>query len=149
MTALLLALAVASMQLVAERRSQRTAEKPARDRKPPPHTCHRGRAAVSRHDERAVSALPSSEVFDTLRLRCIEAAGRPLAVDCFAEMAEGDLGSVRARACPMRNRETSSSLCSPARSLAAISSSRARDSSALQVGVPECDQFVTAVTTAC
>jgi hypothetical protein len=87
---------------------------------------------------------PEHAVFDTLRLRCLEDKWPVAAVDCFATMAEGDLGKC-SRAMPDDQRETIFAALS-GRERASIYVTRARLEQ-LDVGVPECDRFVAAVTT--
>ncbi|HEY5949656.1 MAG TPA: hypothetical protein VIV40_29380, partial [Kofleriaceae bacterium] len=88
---------------------------------------------------------PEHDVFDTLRLRCLEDVWPVHAVDCFATMAEGDLGKC-SRNLPDAARETIFAALAglePGRSLY-VTKARLEQ---LQVGVPECDRFVSAVTT--
>ena len=87
---------------------------------------------------------PDHDVFDTLRLRCTEDSWPVAAVDCFATMAEGELGKC-SRNLPDAMRETIFSALA-GKDQASIVVTRARLEQ-LQVGVPECDRFVAAVTT--
>jgi hypothetical protein len=87
---------------------------------------------------------PDHRVFDTLRARCIEDAWPAAAVDCFATMAEGDLGRC-SRNMPDTMREAIFAALSGKEPAASIYVTRARLQQ-LQVGVPECDRFVAAVT---
>lgn len=88
---------------------------------------------------------PENEVFDRLRLRCIEDQWPTSAVDCFAVMAEGDLGKC-SRTMSDDMRETIFAALSGRDQHGSIYVTRARLEQ-LQVGVPECDRFVSAVTT--
>ena len=88
---------------------------------------------------------PDHRVFDTLRARCIEDAWPVAAVDCFATMAEGDLGRC-ARNMPDAMREAIFAALAGKEPGTNIYVTRARLQQ-LQVGVPECDRFVAAVTT--
>jgi hypothetical protein len=90
---------------------------------------------------------PESSVFDAMRERCETDAWPAVAVTCFAKMREGDLGRC-AKELPESMRNAMFAVFGggpPDR--AAIEVARAR-LSILAVGVPECDQFVTAVSTA-
>ena len=87
---------------------------------------------------------PDHRVFDTLRARCLEDAWPAAAVDCFATMAEGDLGRC-SRNMPDAMREAIFAALSGKEPGANIYVTRARLQQ-LQVGVPECDRFVAAVT---
>lgn len=87
---------------------------------------------------------PEQDVFDTLRLRCMEDSWPVAAVDCFATMAEGELGKC-SRDMPDDMRETIFAALS-GKEQTSIYVTRARLEQ-LSVGVPECDRFVAAVTT--
>jgi hypothetical protein len=87
---------------------------------------------------------PEHDVFDALRLRCMEDSWPVAAVDCFATMAEGDLGKC-SRNMPDEMRETIFAALS-GKEQTSIYVTRARLEQ-LSVGVPECDRFVAAVTT--
>jgi hypothetical protein len=90
---------------------------------------------------------PDNPVFDTLRARCIQDVWPAHAVNCFATMAEGDLGRC-SRAMPDAMREAIfAALAGHGGEREGIYVARARLQQ-LQVGVPECDRFVSAVTTA-
>lgn len=84
-------------------------------------------------------------MFDALRLRCIEDRWPVAAVDCFAEMAEGDLGTC-SRDLPDTIRETIFATLAGKDPGGNIYVTRAR-LERVQVGVPVCDRFVSAVTT--
>ncbi len=87
---------------------------------------------------------PEHDVFDTLRLRCTEDQWPAAAIDCFAEMAEGELGKC-SRDLPEAIRDTILAALAgkePGGNLVVTRAKLER----VQVGVPECDRFVTAVT---
>ncbi len=88
---------------------------------------------------------PDNEVFDTLRTRCLEDLWPAAAVDCFATMAEGDLGKC-SRGMPDAMRETIFAALSGKHQYGTIYVTKARLEQ-LTVGIPECDRFVSAVTT--
>lgn len=90
---------------------------------------------------------PENAVFETLRTRCLEEPWPAHAVDCFATMAEGDLGKC-SRNLPDEMRETIfATLAGHDGERAGLYVTRARLEQ-VKVGVPECDRFVSAVTTA-
>ena len=129
------------------------AQKPTTLTTPPPppaavangtHSCADAALGLA-NATRGVRA-PEHEVFDTLRARCIEDVWPAAAVDCFATMAEGDLGKC-SRNMPDEMRETIFAALSGKEPGTGIYVTRARLQQ-LQVGVPECDRFVAAVTNA-
>ena len=91
---------------------------------------------------------PDRSVFDALRDRCADDAWPVVTIDCFATMQEGDLGRC---AKTMGNDDMRDAVFAvlvgnePDR--AGIYVARARLDQ-LQVGVPACDRFVSAVATA-
>src|SRR5687768_2605039 len=88
---------------------------------------------------------PERSVFELLRFRCLEDVWPSVNVDCFATMAEGDLGRC-SRTMPESMREAIFSALSGNRAdRVGIYVTRARLGQ-LQVGVPECDRFVHAVS---
>ncbi len=89
---------------------------------------------------------PDRAVFETLRQRCLEDRWPATAVDCFATMAEGELGTC-AHDLPDKTRESIFAVLAGHEPGGSIVVTRARLQQ-LQVGVPECDRFVSAVTTA-
>jgi hypothetical protein len=89
---------------------------------------------------------PDRAVFETLRQRCLEDRWPAAAVDCFATMAEGELGTC-AHDLPDQTRESIFAVLAGHEPGGSIVVTRARLQQ-LQVGVPECDRFVSAVTTA-
>lgn len=89
---------------------------------------------------------PETLVFDTLRTRCLEDTWPATSVDCFATMAEGDLGKC-SRGMSDAQRETVFAALAGNAQGGSIYVTRARLEQ-LQVGVPECDRFVSAVTSA-
>jgi len=111
---------------------------------PETHTC--ADAALGLENATRGVRAPDHDVFDTLRARCASETWPSSAVDCFATMAEGDLGRCSV-ALPDKHRESLFAVLSggePTR--AGLEITRARLAS-LQVGVSECDQFVRAVAT--
>jgi hypothetical protein len=88
---------------------------------------------------------PDQHVFDTLRKRCTDDSWPSTAIECFATMREGDLGTC-SKSLPERSREAMFAVIAgnePSR--AGLTVARARLEQ-LEVGVPACDQFVTAVS---
>lgn len=87
---------------------------------------------------------PESSVADELVVRCAEDTWPAAAIDCFAEMREGDLGRC-SRSLPddARNRMFAVLGGGGGRTGIAIALARLEQ---LQVGVPACDQFITAVS---
>ena len=124
-----------------------SAGKPAAQQPAPPapvanatHSCSDAALGLS-NATRGVRA-PDHDVFDALRARCLEDVWPAASVDCFATMAEGELGKC-SRGMPDAMRETIfAALAQPGGSLVVT---RARLEQ-LQVGVPACDEFVAAVT---
>jgi hypothetical protein len=106
------------------------------------HSCADAALGLS-NATRGVRA-PEQDVFDALRLRCLEDSWPVASVDCFATMAEGELGKC-SRNMPDAMRETIFAALS-GKAQTSIYVTRARLEQ-LQVGVPECDRFVAAVTT--
>ena len=89
---------------------------------------------------------PDHEVFDALRVRCASETWPASAVDCFATMAEGDLGRC-SRSMTDRTRESLFALLAGGESdRAGLAVARAR-LDRLSVGVAACDRFITAVST--
>jgi len=88
---------------------------------------------------------PDQHVFDALRKRCTDDAWPSTAIDCFATMSEGDLGKC-SHDLPERSREGMFAVIGGSEpSRAGLIVARARLEQ-LEVGVPECDRFVTAVS---
>jgi hypothetical protein len=86
---------------------------------------------------------PEHDVFDALRARCMEDSWPVAAVDCFATMAEGELGKC-SRNMPDAMRETIfAALAGKEQANLVVTRARLEQ---LTVGVPECDRFVAAVT---
>jgi hypothetical protein len=108
------------------------------------HSCADAALGLS-NATRGVRA-PEHDVFDALRQRCLEDVWPAIAVDCFARMAEGDLGKC-SRSLSDAMRETVFAALAGNQPRAGIYVTRARLQQ-LQVGVPECDRFVSAVTNA-
>lgn len=90
---------------------------------------------------------PEHTVFETLRLRCLEDRWPATVVDCFATMTEGDLDKCSRTMTDEQREPVFATLAGTESSRAGIYVARAR-LGRLQVGVPECDRFVTAVSTA-
>ena len=108
------------------------------------HTCPE--AALGLENATRGVRAPDHEVFDELKLACIQETWPAVAVHCFAEMHEGDLGRC-ARELPDALRDKLSDLLSgnhPDQRGIAVAQARLQN---LQVGIPACDQFITAVTT--
>lgn len=108
------------------------------------HTC--AQAALGLENATRGVRSPENDVFDDIKLACTEAAWPSVAVACFATMDEGDLGKC-ARQLPDTEREKMFDLLSGQRAdQLGIAVAQARLQQ-LQVGVPACDQFITAVST--
>ncbi len=88
---------------------------------------------------------PDHQVFAELQKRCQDDSWPSTAVECFAKMREGDLGRCSSEL-PERSREGMFAvIAGQSKGLAGIAVARARLEQ-LEVGVPECDRFVTAVS---
>lgn len=88
---------------------------------------------------------PDQHVFDALNKRCTDDAWPSTAIDCFATMREGELGKC-SRDLPERSREGMFAVIGggePSRAGLVVARARLEQ---LEVGVPECDRFVTAVS---
>src|ERR671911_440428 len=90
---------------------------------------------------------PDRSVFETLRLRCVEDVWPAPVVDCFATMAEGDLGKCSRAMTDDQREPVFAVLAGNDATRAGIYVARAR-LDRLQVGVPACDRFVGAVSAA-
>lgn len=88
---------------------------------------------------------PESSVAEELVVRCNEDAWPAAAIDCFATMHEGDLGRC-SHSLPDDARNRMFGVLGGGGGQAGIAIAQARLEQ-LQVGVPACDQFVTAVST--
>jgi len=120
---------------------------PAAPQPPVKHATHScADAALGLENATRGVRAPDQPVFDTLRARCVEDAWPASAVDCFAVMAEGDLGKC-SRTLPDAMRETIFAALAGKDPGGNIVVTRARLEQ-VRVGVPICDQFVAAVTTA-
>ncbi len=87
---------------------------------------------------------PDQGVAKTLTRRCNDDSWPTTAIECFATMREGDLGTC-AKQLPERARESLFAILAgnePSRAGIAVARARLE---MLQVGVPECDRFVHAV----
>jgi hypothetical protein len=88
---------------------------------------------------------PDQHVFEALLKRCTDDSWPSTAIECFATMREGDLGTC-SKSLPERSREGMFAVIAgnePNR--AGLTVARARLEQ-LAVGVPACDEFVTAVS---
>jgi hypothetical protein len=90
---------------------------------------------------------PDRSVFEPLRLRCLEDRWTGAVVDCFARMAEGDLGKCAHTMRDDQREPMFAVLAGNGGGRASIYVTRAR-LDRMQVGVPECDRFVHAVSAA-
>jgi hypothetical protein len=108
------------------------------------HTCPQ--AALGLENATRGVRSPDNEVFDEIKLACTQASWSAVAVHCFAEMHEGDLGRC-AKELTDTQRDKLFDLLSgnqPNQRGIAVAQARLQN---LQVGIPACDQFITAVTT--
>jgi hypothetical protein len=88
---------------------------------------------------------PDQHVFETLRKRCTEDSWPSTAIECFATMREGELGAC-SKSLPEESRESMFAVLAGSEpSRAGLTVARARLEQ-LEVGVPACDKFVTAVS---
>jgi hypothetical protein len=88
---------------------------------------------------------PDQHVFDALKKRCTDDAWPSTAIDCFATMREGDLGKC-SHDLAERSREGMFAVIGgsePSRAGLVVARARLEQ---LAVGVPACDDFVTAVS---
>ncbi len=90
---------------------------------------------------------PELSVFEQLRLRCLEDRWPATVVDCFATMAEGDLGKCSRTRTDEQREPMFAVLGGMESTRAGIYVTRARLEQ-VNVGVPECDRFVSAVNAA-
>src|SRR5262249_54694740 len=88
---------------------------------------------------------PDHQVFDALRAQCAEQTWPVSAVDCFATMAEGDLGRCSAALSDAMRERLFAALAGDGSDRAGLAVARAR-LGRLQVGVPACDRFITTVS---
>lgn len=108
------------------------------------HTC--AQAALGLENATRGVREPDNDVFDDIKLSCSQASWPSVAVECFATMSEGDLGKC-ARQLPDSERSKMFDLLSghrPTKLGIAVAQARLQQ---LQVGVPACDHFITAVST--
>jgi hypothetical protein len=88
---------------------------------------------------------PDQHVFEALKKRCTDDSWPSTAIDCFATMREGELGKC-SRDLAERSREGMFAVIAGSEpSRAGLTVARARLEQ-LAVGVPACDEFVTAVS---
>lgn len=107
------------------------------------HTC--AEAALGLENATRGVRAPDHEVFDELKIACTQASWNAVAVHCFAEMREGDLGRC-ARELPDAQRDKLFDMLSgnhPDQRGIAVAQARLQN---LQVGIQACDQFITAVS---
>jgi hypothetical protein len=96
--------------------------------------------------ERGTKSLrpPESSVLEPLRALCVNDAWPAATIECFARMNEGDFGRC-ATALPDRARKRLFERVGGGASDGVTVASALAKLSVLQVGIPECDQFVAAV----
>lgn len=107
------------------------------------HTC--AQAALGLENATRGVRSPDNEVFDEIKLACTQSSWSAVAVHCFAEMREGDLGRC-AKELEDGQRDKLFDVLSgnqPTQRGIAVAQARLQQ---LQVGVQTCDQFITAVT---
>ncbi len=88
---------------------------------------------------------PDQQVFDALKKRCSDDAWPSIAIDCFATMREGDLGKCSHDLSELSREGMFAVIGGSEPSRAGLTVARARLEQ-LEVGVPACDNFVTAVS---
>lgn len=111
------------------------------------HTTHScTQAALGLENATRGVRAPDREVFEELKLACTQANWSAVAVHCFAEMHEGDLGRCAKELIEGQRDKLFDVLSGNQPDQRGIAVAQARLQN-LQVGVPECDQFITAVTT--
>jgi hypothetical protein len=108
------------------------------------HTCPQ--AALGLENATRGVRSPDNEVFDEIKLACMQASWSAVAVHCFAEMHEGDLGRCAKELTDTQRDKLFDVLSGNQPNQRGIAVAQARLQS-LQVGIPACDQFITAVTT--
>lgn len=109
------------------------------------HSCHD--AALGLENASKGVRAPDRSVFEELRLRCLEDRWPATVVDCFATMAEGDLGRCSRTMTDAQREPMFAVLAGNESGRAGIYVTRARLAQ-IEVGVPECDRFVSAVSAA-
>jgi hypothetical protein len=105
------------------------------------HTC--ADAALGLENATRGVRSPEQDAFDTLRDSCVEDAWPTAAVDCFAEMKEGELGTCSRHLTDAARETVFAALAGKQGGSVVITKARLQQ---LNVGVPACDQFVSAVT---
>jgi hypothetical protein len=108
------------------------------------HTC--AQAALGLENATRGVREPDNQVFDEIKLACTQAAWPSVAVDCFATMNEGDLGKCAGQLSDAEREKMFDLLSGQRSDQLGIAVAKARLQQ-LQVGVPACDQFITAVST--
>jgi hypothetical protein len=108
------------------------------------HTC--AQAALGLENATRGVRAPDHEVFDEIKLSCTQASWSAVAVHSFAEMHEGDLGRCAKELLDGQRDKLFDVLSGNQPDQRGIAVAQARLQS-LQVGIPACDQFITAVTT--
>lgn len=107
------------------------------------HTC--AQAALGLENATRGVRAPDNEVFDEVKLACMQASWSAVAVHCFAEMHEGDLGRCAKELTDSQRDKLFDVLAGNQPTQRGIAVAQARLQQ-LQVGVQTCDQFITAVT---
>jgi hypothetical protein len=87
---------------------------------------------------------PEVSVLDAMRALCVDDAWPAAAIECFAKMQEGDFGRCAATL-PARARQRLFERAGGGTSDRVAIAAALAKLSTLQVGIPECDQFVEAV----
>jgi hypothetical protein len=130
--------------------SSTTTTKPARTAPPATplanatHSCADAALGLS-NATRGVRS-PDHDVFDALNSRCMSDSWPIAAVDCFAVMNEGELGHCAKSLSDAMRQAVFAVLAGGETNQEGIMVARARLEQ-LQVGIPECDQFVSTVST--
>jgi hypothetical protein len=104
------------------------------------HTCSEAGVGI----EQATRSMraPDSSVGQEMRGRCLDDHWSAAAIDCFAQMKEGDLGTCAAKLAEDARKSMFAALGGTDEAAVAIAKIRLAD---MHVGVPECDQlFATA-----
>jgi hypothetical protein len=109
------------------------------------HTCAHAARGLSGATRGVREPGTEADVFDALTTRCDRDAWPVTAVDCFAEMREGDLGRCARELDEPRREAVFAVLAGNEPSEAGIAVARARLEQ-LSVGIEACDRFVGAVT---
>lgn len=111
------------------------------------HTCAHAARGLAGATRGVRDPDSGTDVFDALIARCDRDAWPVTAIDCFAEMAEGDLGRCAKLLDETKREAVFAVLAGNEPSHAGLAVARARLEQ-LTVGIDACDRFVHAVTTA-